>query len=126
MNMIEKLSEVSQLLLDLHKELLEYEKLQYEGLYGRIAGANDYFSIVTKHPAFQWLRTLSELIVVFDEFAQDESVTDEKIKELLQYTKKLLTPLENGDQFSAKYFVAIQNQPAIAVAHGKVMQGLKD
>jgi hypothetical protein len=59
--------EIFQLLLSLHKKLLEEQKEEYEKTYGVIENNNQYFQLVVSHEDFEWLRRLSALIASYDE-----------------------------------------------------------
>lgn len=113
-------------LLDLHRSLLTFEKERYESIYGQIPSTNAYLGLVMDHVSFQWLRKLSELIVLIDEMIEaKEPWSEDKIKTLLIAAQILLSPNETGNEFQQKYQVATQNQPAVTMAHGQVMIELK-
>lgn len=117
------LHQLHQSLLALHKALLEFEKEQYEGVYGKIPSPNEYLNLVIKHPAFAWLRSLSEAIVSTDGLDKEQ---DQKPQaEIIGTLSSLLAPNPEGTEFAKKYDVAIQRSPTVAHAHGIVMQELK-
>ena len=62
-----RLKEIRDGLLTLHKSLLDIERATYERDIARIATTGLYLDLVLNDPAFQWLRQLSELIVLIDE-----------------------------------------------------------
>jgi len=64
--------EIFELLLNLHKKLLEEQKAEYEKIYGTILNANNYFQLVVSHEDFEWLRGLSALIASYDEGLESE------------------------------------------------------
>ena len=70
--------EIFELLLNLHKKLLEEQKAEYEKVHGTILNANNYFQLVVSHEDFEWLRGLSALIASYDEGleSEDQNVED--------------------------------------------------
>src|SRR5258706_12324570 len=49
-------------ILELHKALLDAQRIRYEREHGRIQSAGELLGLVLEHPPFAWLRTLSALI----------------------------------------------------------------
>lgn len=118
--------QVRDLLLELHKELLLFERTNYESIHGRITTNGDFLTIIMSHSSFSWLRKLSELIVLFDEYIHQKASTKEiNENQIFDYTKKLLLPDENGEEFAKKYFTAIQKEPGIAILQLKIKQFFK-
>ena len=110
-------------LLTLHSELLVLQRQKYEDLFGRIRKTGEYFSLVMDHPAFQWLRGLSILIVSMDELMSGRKPVEEKqVDSLVAYIKALLKPHKEGNEFEKNYYDALQKFPGVALAHGRVMQ----
>lgn len=106
-------------LLELHKALLDFEKGKYEAVYGKIASPYQYLDLVIKHPAFAWLRTLSEAIVSTDGLDRDDvRKQDEEIKTSI----KQLLDLTNTEEFGQKYSLAVNESADVAYAHTKVMK----
>lgn len=72
-------------MLHLHKQLVDHVKSGYEQTHGSIAGPSALFKLLVEHPAFQWLRTLSETIVAMDEALEtDPPASEEAIKDMLR------------------------------------------
>lgn len=122
--MQDNLYQLHQSLLTLHKALLEFEKQQYEAIYGKITSPQEYLNLVIKHPAFAWLRSLSEAIVATDGLDKEENRKPQQ--EILETLKNLLIPNSEGSEFSKKYAVALQHSAEVAHAHGVTMQELKN
>src|SRR6516164_1356639 len=57
-------------LLNLHKALVDSERVEYEKTIGKIQSPNHFLQLLTNDPWFAWLSKLSQLIVSMDE-AQD-------------------------------------------------------
>lgn len=114
-------------LLGLHKTLLDYQKSVYEGQHGKISSPGIMLGLVMENNSFAWLRRFSELVVGIDELLESkEEVPQEKFKDLLVYSKKLLSPAKDGSEFEKNYYDAIQHHPAAALAHGKTLAALEN
>ena len=113
-------------LLKLHKVLLDFEKNRYEGQHGKINSPQVLLGLVMDSPAFAWLRQMSELIVAIDELLESkEGISPEKFKDMLIYSKKLLQPKTDGNNFEKNYYQAIHQDPSAALAHGKAQSALE-
>src|SRR5712672_1103722 len=66
----ERLEELRQGVLALHKAVVDSERVTYEATVGTIQSPNHFLQLLTGDPWFAWLQPLSQLIVSMDE-AQD-------------------------------------------------------
>jgi hypothetical protein len=116
----EQLRGVRDVLLRLHKTLLDFEREAYERARGKISNSYEFLNLVMSDPWFAWLRRLSELIVEIDELLADrESPQELTGTALIQQSKMLLTPVETGNEFQRKYFEAVQQSPEVVLAHAE-------
>ena len=116
----QQLTSVRQVLLRLHKTLLEFERQGYERAHGRISNSYQFLQLVMSDPWFAWLRQLSELIVEMDELlAIREAASESTALALMEQSRILLTPAESGSEFQRKYFTAMQQSPEVVVAHSE-------
>jgi hypothetical protein len=116
----QQLTNVRQVLLRLHKTLLEFERQAYERAHGRISNSYQFLQLVMSDPWFAWLRQLSELIVEMDELlAAREASNESTALALMEQSRILLTPAESGSEFQRKYFTAMQQSPEVVVAHSE-------
>lgn len=122
-----ELATLSATLLELHRGLLEFERKNYESTNGDIGSSRNFLDLLMNHPAFNWLRKLSGLIVIIDEMIDPtaKNSTNQTPQELALEIEKLLTPDKQGNEFSQKYHTAIDHEPTIAIAHGQAMIELK-
>jgi len=105
-------------LLQLHKALIEYERISFEKLHGRVASSGEMLQLVIHHEWFAWLRPLSELIVLMDEkLAAEEELSTAGYRELIEQARALLHPSESGAGFARQYDRALQTDPAVVLAH---------
>lgn len=107
-------------LLHLHKILLDTERAAYEQAHGRVS-SGELLQRVINHEQFAWLHAISELIVRIDETLDaDEPTTAVDAEALLTQARTLLKPSETGNDFERKYFVALQHDPDVVLAHREV------
>ncbi len=116
----QRLVNVRQVLLRLHKTMLEFERQVYEREHGRISNSYQFLQLVMSDPWFAWLRQLSELIVEMDEFlASREPASESTAVALMEQARLLLTPAESGSEFQRKYFAVMQQSPEVVIAHSE-------
>jgi hypothetical protein len=118
----ERLTELRNGLLKLHKILLDSERSTYERDVARITSTGQYLDLVLNDPWFGWLRDLSQFIVLIDEtldFEDPAKAAD--ADRLIAQARELLVPSENGVAFARSYFEAIQRDPNVVLAHRDMM-----
>src|SRR2546426_9381363 len=66
-------------LLELHKTLLDAQRIRYERENGRVESRGELLELVLEDASFEWLRVLSALIPRLDELAEvdDKDVSGE-------------------------------------------------
>jgi hypothetical protein len=112
-------------LLDLHRALLESERRLYEMAHGRVT-PGELLTLALKDQQFAWLQQLSSLIVRIDEMnAADEPPTSADVTAVLLEVQTLLTPSPTGTWLEQRYDRAIQNDPAVLLAHRAVMAAIR-
>jgi hypothetical protein len=115
-------------LLQLHKMLLDFERVGYERARGPINNSYEFLQLVLKDPWFDWLHRLSELIVQIDETLdsrdRENIPTEEDAQALIGRAKSLLTPAEEGSEFQKNYFLALQQSPDVVLLHADLMRVL--
>jgi hypothetical protein len=118
-----RLEEVRQGLLDLHKTLVDSERVTYEKTVGTIGSANHFLQLLTTDPWFAWLHPLSQLIVSMDEALEEkEPLTAAMVDAAIKEANVLLAPSELGEGFAHHYFDALQRDPDVVIAHADVMK----
>ena len=124
MDKAEKLKNARDILLKLHKSMLDIEREMYEGLNGKVAAAQ-FVTLLMEDDDFAWLRKFSSLIVEVDEmFASKDGYSDELIDACLQKVKELAEMSEDDDYFKAKYQFALQKSPDSAGLHSQLKKAL--
>jgi len=121
----QRLQDVRNALLRLHKALVESERVTYEKIVGAIPSPNRFLQLLLTDPWFAWLQPLSQLIVAMDE-AHDarEPATDANAQALIEQGRLLLVASEEGQGFARHYFDALQRDPDVVLAHADAIKVL--
>lgn len=119
-NRAERVDRLRPVLLELHKAMLDAQRIQYERLHGRIETSGEFLGLVLNHPEFEWIRALSALIARLDEWAEDmEGEGDGEFDNLVGRLRSLIRPEGTNTDFTAKYWTMVEGEPAVTVAHVK-------
>jgi len=120
-----RLRQVRDGLLDLHKALLDAERLRFERDFGRVQDGFAFLQLVVNDPAFAWLRPLSALIVDLDEqLDADEPLTRAGTERLREEVRLLTTPEKGGSEYAHNYDRAMQESPDVLLLHRAVVRAL--
>ena len=104
------------LLLKLHKTLLDHERRIYEGINGPMNSAQ-FLNVLLEDPDFAWLRKFSTLIVEIDEmFDQKDGYSEETVDQHIAALRDLISMKDEDETFRAKYQAGLQ-QDLDAAAH---------
>ena len=110
---IKRLTDVRNVMLRLHKALLDAQRAQYEHTHGPVASAGEVLQLVISDPDFDWLHRFSELIVAIDEATDGgEPLTEEIAMALLGQSRALL-PAESN----AKYAETLRSNAHASMIH---------
>src|ERR1700689_5533398 len=89
----QRLTELRDALLRLHKALMETERIGYEQTFGKISSPFQFLKLLTEDPWFAWFRPVSQLIAAMDEkLDAKEPLTKIIVDELFSRAKKMLVP----------------------------------
>ncbi len=122
---LQRLIQLRQPLLHLHKTLLDLERETYERTRGRVDNSYEVLQLVMHDPWFAWLHSLSELVVKIDEMLDaKEPLKESEAVAVIDQARVLLTPSETGSGFQKKYFSSLQQSPDVVLAHSEVMKHL--
>jgi len=89
-----RLKALSKSLLRLHKTLLDDERAEYERANSKVNSISEVFRLVLDDPHFAWLRKMSSMIALVDEFLASKTQTSEA--EGLEFLKKVNSMLKSG------------------------------
>jgi hypothetical protein len=113
-------------LLRLHKVLLDDERAAYERLRGPMGTPGQVLSLVMSDPFFDWLHSISRLIIQFDELSESPEGTEAEAAALVAQARDLVLARVDETDFSRKYKAALQRNSAAVMAHAEVLKVLRD
>ncbi len=106
--------------LDLHKALLDAQRVRYERDNGRMDSSGEFLELVIRHPMFEWIRALSALIARLDEWAERPQADREELAAVQETMRSLIRPEGRNKSFTAPYWVLVEAVPDVLVAHVKL------
>ncbi len=120
----QRLTELREAMLPLHKALLEFERVGYEATFGKIQSPYQFLKLVMEDPWFAWLTPMTQLITAIDEMldAKKEPLTVAGVDAVVERVKTLLVATEGGEGFLRHYDEALQRNPDVVLAHAAVAQ----
>ena len=118
----QRLTDLREAMLPLHKALLEFDRVGYEATFGKIQSPFQFLKLVMDDPWFTWLTPMTQLITVMDEMldAKEEPLTVAAVDAVAARVKTLLVATEGGEGFSRHYDEALQRDPDVVLAHAAV------
>jgi hypothetical protein len=113
------LTALRNVLLSLHKTLLDSERAIYEREVARVHSPGQMLGLLMEDPWFAYLRDLSRFVAEIDERldAREDPATGEDAQHYVARAQALLKPAENGVGFEKRYFEALQRDPNVVLAH---------
>ena len=121
-----RLKKARDILLKLHKSMLDLERDLYEGIQGKVSPA-DFLNLLMEDEDFSWLRKFSMLIVEIDEmFDLKADVTPEMIDANLRKVREVVEMKEPDEYFRAKYQFALQRNANSAGLHSQLKKLLAE
>ncbi len=122
----QRLTELRDALLRLHKALMETERIGYEQTFGKISSPFQFLKLLTEDPWFAWLHPVSQFIAEIDEALDaKEPLTVAAVDGFISRAKTMLVPTEGGEGFSQHYDEALQRDPDVVFAHAAVAKLLR-
>src|SRR5215475_11580040 len=107
-------------LLDLHKTLLDAQRIRYEREHGRVESTGELLDLVLREPSFEWLRVLSALIARVDELGEsDDKDAAAEMRSVIDRLRTLVR-FEGNPGFTVPYREIIDAVPDALVAHVKL------
>jgi hypothetical protein len=115
-----RVEELRHALLELHKAMLDAQRIEYERAHGRIQTRGEFLGLVLNHAEFEWIRALSALIAQLDEWAEGlDPGGEDELGGIVQALRALMRRDGDNAAFSARYWQMVQGEPAVTVAHVK-------
>jgi hypothetical protein len=123
---ISKLDKLRRALLQLHKTLLDAQRIRYERENGRIESRGELLALVLEDASFEWLRVLSALIARLDELAEaDDKDARAEMRGVIERLRTLVR-FEGNDGFTGPYREIVDAVPDALVAHVQLSRLLAD
>jgi hypothetical protein len=114
------------LLLKLHKSMVDIEREMYEGVHGPQT-ATEFLNLLLEDPDLSYLRKFSMLIVEIDEmFAVKDGLPADMVDANLVKVRELVAMTESDEYFKAKYQFALQRDSTAAALHGELKVLVED
>jgi hypothetical protein len=121
----QRLTDLRNALLHLHKTLLDSETAVYDHDIARITSKGQLLELVLHDPWFAWLHELSELVVVIDETLDaKEPATTSDAARLIAQARQLLSPAAATGEFRKQYLEALQRDPNVVMTHSQTIKVL--
>lgn len=123
------LAELRRLLLQLHKTLIDWQRVDYERVHGRLQ-TTQLLNVMFNDKEFAWLRSMSGLIVRIDEALDmkprpnDPPRSEIESGPLVAAARDLVAP-ESGSEYAQRYHAALQELPDAVLAHRDLITLLK-
>jgi len=122
----ERLKKVRDLLLKLHKMMLDGERSIYERAHGPLNSA-EFLNLLLEDESFEWLRKFSRIIVEIDEmFDLKDGIPEGVIHEKLDKARDLVQMKDEDEHFRERYQYAIQEVWGVASVQGELKELLAD
>jgi hypothetical protein len=113
-------------LLQLHKTLLDAQRIRYEREYGRVESRGELLDLVLQDASFEWLRVLSALIARLDELAAvDDKDVSAEMRGVIDKLRTLVR-FEGNSGFTGPYREIVEAVPDALVAHVQLSRLLSD
>jgi len=122
-----RLTSLREALLQLHKALLDSERISYEATFGQIASPYQFLHLVTSDPWFAWLAPVTKLVADMDETLEAKTpLTAAAVESLVGQARALLVASMDGEGFSRHYDEALQRSPEVVLAHAAAAKWIRE
>jgi hypothetical protein len=113
-----KVEALREALVELHKAILDAQKIAYERVHGRVESRGELLQLVVRDPEFAWIRALSALIAELDEWAESSHESREaEIAAVVRALQTLIQPDGTNADFTTRYWALLEAAPDALVAH---------
>ncbi len=126
MTATDNLDKLRHALLELHKTLLDAQRVRYERDNGRVESRGELLDLVLRDGSFEWLRVLSAMIARLDELAAvDDKDLSAEMRGVIDRLRTLVR-FEGNSGFTDPYREIIEAVPDALVAHVQLSRLLAD
>ena len=124
MSELNELKQGRNILLALHKSLVDLERSSYESENGKLT-AGAFLNLLLEDVRFDWLRRFSMLIVEIDEMLDlNDGIDNAMITSSLSKLRDLAGADSIDDDFGAKFRAALEMSPEAAALNEKLKASL--
>jgi hypothetical protein len=116
------LLEAAAALREVHRALVQAERVSYEREFGPAGGPGQMLRLLTEHPHFAWLHPMSELIVDLDSLLTQEILPPGTVAGVRQEIDRLTQA--GGSSFWEKYGPLLQSDTDVVMAHGRLRRAI--
>ena len=115
-------------LRELHRALLEHARRDYERDHFLTLGAGELLQLLTTNADFEWIRSLSELMVDLDlihdaaPLHSDELTTT--VRAAVEHVLSAPKTPDLASPFARHYWAYVHDDPHVAMAHAGVKQAI--
>lgn len=121
-----QLQQVAEGLRDLHRQLMNEARRDYEQEIGAIVSAPAFLQLLMTDPYFRWLRSLSSAMADLDDLLdQHEALTHEQARGVGLRFDSLVTGQTDAYEFSERYRGYLQKSADLVIAHAAVRLALR-
>lgn len=115
-NIKSDLTKISQLLLRVHKSLLQFQKEKYEAMNEKTLSPYDVLHLSMSHEDFDWLKKITSLVVRMDESLDDDTtILSDLHRSVLTEVHSLFDESDMYADFKSKLKVAQSRDPMLVV-----------
>jgi hypothetical protein len=109
-----ELTKITQLLLRVHKSLLQFQKEKYEAQNDKQLSPYDVLHLSMSHEDFDWLKKITSIVVRMDESLDDEkTVVADLHRSVVTEVHSLFDQSEMYADFKSKLMVAQSRDPIL-------------
>lgn len=118
---VAKVEEVRRAMLELHRRMIDAQRIRYERLHGRIETTSQFLGLVLEHPDFEWIRALSALVAQLDEWRDAAGeASDQELAAIFEALRRLIQRDGPNAAFTSKYWEMVETTPEVLVDHVKL------
>ena len=122
---LRKADEIRHALLDLHKSMIDAQRIIYERDHGRVETTAQFLGLVLEHPDFEWIRDLSALMALLDEWREDaREVTSVGLDDIVGALRALIQRGSSNERYTDRYWRMLDSTPEVLVGHVKLWRML--
>ena len=122
---LRKADDLRHALLDLHKSMIDAQRIIYERDHGRVQTTAQFLGLVLEHSDFEWIRDLSALMALLDEWREDaREVSSVGLDDIVGALRALIQRDSINVRFTDRYWRMLDSTPEVLVGHVRLWRML--